>query len=286
MNSPISKATLALHRARTFRTAPGMRIATQDEAVDYVNERGFTFFWPVKNVLCPSLWTAAAGDRPVADEHDDPGHVTWGWKDSLVGKKRVFYARVLKHRNTFISLDLLPCFYALSPNYGEIAEDYLIDYEAGKLTAEARNVYEAILQNGPMDTVALRKAARMSSKTSDAPFNKALDDLQVTFRILPVGIAEAGAWKYAFIYDIVARHYPLVVEQAHPISEWDARRSLIRCYLNSLGAARLSEVSKIFGWTGNILERSLRKMIESGELVVDVEVEGEAGPHLALPELL
>jgi hypothetical protein len=282
----ISLANLTQHRSRTFRSAPGLRLTSQDEAVEFVNERGFTFFWPVKNVLCPSLWTAAAGDRPVADEHDDPGHVTWGWKDGLIGKKRVFYARVLRHRNTFISLNLLPSFYALSPNYGEPAEDYLIDYEAGKLTAEAKSVYEAILQNGPMDTVALRKAARLSSRTSDGPFNKALDDLQISFRILPVGIAEAGAWKYAFIYDIVARHFPDVIEQAHPLSEWDARRILIGSYLNSVGAARLAEVARLFGWPAAILERALRKLIETGDLTAEVEVEGETGPHIALPALL
>jgi hypothetical protein len=282
----ITTANLARHRSQTFRSAPGLRLSTQEDAVHFIDERGFTFFWPVKNVLCPNLWTAAAGDRPVADEHDDPGHVTWGWKDGLLGKRQVFYARVLKHRNTFISLNLLPSFYALSPNYGEPAEDYLIDYEAGKLTAEAKNVYETILQNGPMDTVALRKAARLSSKTSDGPFNKALDDLQFSFRILPVGIAEAGAWKYAFIYDIVARHYPDVIERAHPISEWDARRSLITSYLNSVGAARPADVGRLFGWPATILERALRKLIETGDLLNEVEVEGEANLHLALPSLL
>jgi hypothetical protein len=282
----ITKATLAQYRSRTFRTAPGLRLTSPDEAVDFVNERGFTFFWPVKNILAPSLWNAAAGDRPVPDEHDDPGHVTWGWKDGLLGKKRVFYARVLRHRNTFISLRMLPYFYALSPNYGEPAEDYLIDYEAGKLTAEAKNVYESILQNGPLDTVALRKTARMSSKTSDGPFNKALDVLQFTFRILPVGVAEAGAWKYAFLYDVVARHYPEIIEQAHPISEWDARRALVHAYLVSVGAARPAQISQLFGWNAAILERTLRKPLESGEILNEVELEGESGFHLALPSLV
>ena len=282
----ISKASLALHRARAFRTAPGLRVTTLDEAVDFVNERGFTFFWPVKNAIAPSLWAAVAGDRPVPDEHDDPGHVTWGWKDSLLGKKRLFYARILKHRNTFISLNLLPNFYALSPNYGEPAEDYLIDYEAGKLTAEAKNLYEAVLQNGPIDTVALRKAARMTSRNSDALFNKALDGLQLTFRLLPIGIAQAGAWKYAFIYDIVARHYPDIVELAHPISEWDARRALIRAYLLSVGAARPVEVARMFGWPANVLERALRKLFETGDILGEVEIEGETGSYLAFPALV
>ena len=73
------------YRAQTFRTAAGRRIATKEEAIAFVNERGYVYFWPIKEVTLPSLWAAVAGDRPVPDEHDDPGHVTWGWKDELLG---------------------------------------------------------------------------------------------------------------------------------------------------------------------------------------------------------
>jgi len=58
----------------------------KEEAIRYVNERGFIYFWPINGILLPSLWEAVSGDRPVPNEHDDPGHVTWGWKDSLLGK--------------------------------------------------------------------------------------------------------------------------------------------------------------------------------------------------------
>ena len=282
----VSLARLNAYRNRTFRLEPGTRLISLDEAVNYIHERGFIFFWPYKGFLFPSLWTAAAGDRPVADEHDDPGHVTWGWKDSLLGKRLVYYARVLRKRNTFLSLDLLPYFYALSPNYGSPEEDYLIDYEAGKLTAEARAVYEALLDQGPLDTVALRKAARLTSKSSDTPFNRALEELQVTFRILPVGVAEAGAWNYAFIYDLVPRHFPDVIERAHPISEWEARRVLVLYALRSLGAARAVHLQRLFGWPTGLLEKAVDKLAQNGELACNVAVEGSSDPHLALPELI
>jgi hypothetical protein len=277
----ISPAFLAAYRAQTFNSLRGGRVTNLDQAVEYINERGFILFWPNKNCLCPSLWTAVAGDRPVPDEHDDPGHVTWGWKDSLLDKKRAFYARIIKQRNTFISLGLLPSFYALSPNYGSPEEDYLIDYESGRLTAEARCLYEAILTNGPLDTIALRKAAHMTSKTSDGPYNKALTFLQLTFRILPVGIAEAGAWKYAFIYDLVPRHFPWIIETAHPISEWDARRDILQSYLKSVGAARVADIARLLGWTPSQVDRAARKLVEA-EVLYIAEVEGSPNEHLAI----
>jgi hypothetical protein len=282
----ITQQALALYRARSFYTAPGMRIASLDQAIDYIHQRGFILFWPYKGFEFPSLWAAVAGDRPVADAHDDPGHVTWGWKDSLLGKRRVFYARILKHHNTFISLEMLPYFYALSPNYGSPEEDYLIDYESGKMTAEARSVYEALLQEGQLDTIALRKAAHMTSRASDTAFNRALNELQFTFRILPIGVAEAGAWNYAFIYDLVPRHFTDIVEQAHPINEWEARRTLLLKALQTLGAARQADLQRIFGWTAPLTEKAVLKLAEAGKLVGDVEVESVKGSCLALPELL
>ncbi len=281
----ISQSSLNQYRAQTFRLVPGTHLTSLDEAVEYIDQRGFVFFWPYKGIEFPSLWSAVAGDRPVADAHDDPGHVTWGWKDSLLGQKRVYYARVIKKRNTFLSLHALPFFYALSPNYGSPEEDYMIDYEAGRLTAEARSVYEALLDNGPLDTIALRKASHLTSRGSDALFNRALETLQISFRILPTGVSQAGAWNYAFIYDLVTRHYPDVISQAHPISEWEARRELVMLAMDTLGGARVADLQRLFGWPAALLEKALQKLAEAGRLVEQVEIEGKAGACVAKPSL-
>ena len=127
-----------------------------------MDQRGFVFFWPIKGVELPSLWTAVAGDRPVADAHDDPGHVTWRWKDDALPRRIWYYAKVLRRKATLISLQAAPFFYALSQNFGSISEDHLLAYEEGRLTLAARNIYDALLSAGPLDSIALRKAARMS----------------------------------------------------------------------------------------------------------------------------
>jgi hypothetical protein len=273
------------YRGRTFRTMPGQRLRTQEEAVSFVNQRGFVFFWPIKEITLPSLWVAVAGDRPVADAHDDPGHVTWGWKDALLGKCEWYYAKVLRKRATMISMELAPYFYALSENYGSPDEDYLTLYEQGRLTLEAKQVYEALLDGGPLDTVSLRKAARMSSRESDARFNKALVDLQVDFKILPIGVRDAGAWHYAFAYDVVPRYYPEIPEKAHSISERGARMELLRHYFNSVGAAQLGDVIKLFGWRPVNADRAVDRLVEAGLLQRGLEVEGRKGEWIALKEL-
>lgn len=274
----ISLEKVKTYRAQTFRHQPGKRIRTIEEAVDFVNERGFITFWPIKDILLPSLWVAVAGDRPVADAHDDPGHITWGWKDSLLGSRQWYYAKVLRKKSTMISMEAAPFFYALSENYGSPENDYLTLYEQGRMTREAKAVYEAILDHGPLDTLALRREARLSSRENDSRFDRSLTTLQADFKILPVGIARSGGWRYAFIYDIVARHHPHLPEQARFIDERAARASLLERYFLSVGAAQVRDVKLLFQWSAAYTEEAINDLVASqvlqrGQLVKDQNFE-------------
>lgn len=283
----LSLDRLTEYRALTFRSTNALRLHSPAQAVDFVNARGFVFFWPIKGILLPSLWVAAAGDRPVPNEHDDPGHITWGWKDDMLGKRVWYYSRLLRRRNTMVSLKVIPYFYALSPNYGDPEADYLIEYDEGRMPLETKLVYEALLKEGAMDTLALRKAARLTGPGSETGFNRALEQLQVDLRILPVGVSQAGAWHYSFIYDLVNRHWPSLIEEAGAISEHEARRTLVELYLRSVGAATLAEITKIFNlWRAEDFTRAVDKLVASGTLAAGIEILGQRQPVVALPELL
>jgi hypothetical protein len=281
----LSTERVQAYRAGTYRLGPGQSVKTLEEALAFVNERGYVYFWPVKGVELPSLWTAVAGDRPVADAHDDPGHMTWGWKDQTLGERRWYYAKVLRRRATFISLAVTPHFYALSENYGSPEEDYLLQYEEGRMTWEAKTVYETLLAEGPLDTVSLRQMARMTSPASNSPFTRALDWLQADFKMLPVGIAQAGAWKYAFIYDLVHRHYPNLSDEAHAIRQADARRRLAELYLLSVGAAQVRDLIRLFGWTPADTAQALDSLEREGVVRRGLTMADQPGDWVALMEL-
>lgn len=283
--SVLSPEQIQKYRAKTFRTTPGERVKSREEAVEFVRQRGFVFFWPIQGVIMPSLWVAVAGDRPVADQHDDPGHVTWGWKDSLLGSRAWYYAKVLRKKATMISMEVAPYFYALSENYGSPEEDYLTLYEQGRMTVEAKAVYEAVLEKGPLDTIALRKAARLSSPGSEARFNKALADLQADFKLVPIGVAEVGAWNYAFIYEVVARHYPELPPLAQGIRESQARQKLAHLYLRSVGTAQISDLVKLFAWPPEVAMKTVERLAEAGAIRLGVRIEGKAGDWIAVEEI-
>jgi hypothetical protein len=272
------------YRARTFRLPPFPRVASPKAALEYINSRGFIYFWPIKGIDLPNLWTAVAGNRVVADKHDDPGHVTWRWKDNALGKKTWYYAKILRGKATMISLDIAPYFYALSENYGSPEEDYLLAYEEGRLTQAAKQVYEALLKEGALNTIDLRRAAKLTN-AKESEFNKALEVLQSDFKILPIGVSDAGAWKYSFIYEIVTRHYPEIQEKARFIGEGEARTKLTELHFNSVGAAQERDVNKLFGWQKELTSRTISGLVEKRKLI-ETEHPQQKGEWFALPQLI
>jgi len=274
------------YRAQTFRTQNGQRITTKEQAIKFVNDRGFIYFWPIKGVVLPSLWVAVAGDRPVANAHDDPGHITWRWKDSLLGKKAWYYAKILRKKATMISFEIVPYFYALSKNYGSLEDDYLTLYEQGRLTQEAKSVYETLLEKGPLDTIELRRETHLTSRTSDSRFDRAMAELQSDFKILPVGVTQSGGWRYAFAYDIVQRHYPDMSQKAQNISESEARQKLSELYFCSVGAARSKDLVRLFRWSRIHVEQSVEELTKQGLIKRYFEAENQPDEWFVLTELL
>ncbi|MGB2911325.1 MAG: hypothetical protein WBB55_12155 [Anaerolineales bacterium] len=274
------------YRAQTFRTTYMQRITSKEQAIKFVNDRGFVYFWRIKGVVLPSLWVAVAGDHPVANAHDDPGHLTWRWKDSLLGKNAWYYARILRKKATMISFEVVPYFYALSNNFGSFEDDYLTLYEQGRLTQEAKSVYETLLEKGPLDTIELRRETHLTSRTSDSRFDRAMVELQSDFKILPVGVTQSGGWRYAFAYDIVQRYYPDIPQKAQNISEIEARQKLSELYFCSVGAARLKDLVRLFRWSRIHVEHSVEELIKQGFIRSGFEAENQPDEWFVLSELL
>ncbi|MCP4164458.1 MAG: hypothetical protein GY759_01025 [Chloroflexi bacterium] len=276
---------LAGYRQDTFCLAPELSVKTPADAVDFVNTRGYIHFWPISGVTLPNLWAAVAGARSVANDHDDPGHITWGWKDQALDQRWWYYAKVVRGKATMISLDTAPYFYALSENYGDPEEDYLDQYLDGKLSHEAKIIYDALLE-GPLDTVTLRRKIRMTGKASNSPFERALTYLQRDFKILPVGVARTGAWRYSFKYECVHRWYPQLPAKARSISRNEARIHLASLFFRSVGAATSADAGKILQWPRNDMSSVLQTLVERKMLVDDVTVADAKGVWLVLPELV
>jgi len=267
----IDETILKKYRNKTHRLLPGIQVKSPEGALQFVNERGFIFFWPVKGFDLPSLWTAVSGNRPVPNDHDDPGHITWGWKDSMLDKKRWYYGKLLGRRATLVSLELIPYFYALSERVGDL-DDYMLLYDEGRLTFEQKSIADALLKHGALNTIELRQKAQLSATSAKSRFERALAALQNGLWVLPVGVAEAGAWRYSYLYELFDRWYPEIISRARSITRQEAYRKLISVYLDSVGVSTVKEIGRLFRWEKKIVLRALEDLAAKASVsLVDEE---------------
>jgi hypothetical protein len=102
---------------------------------------------------------------------------------------------------------------------------------------------------------------------------------------LPVGISQAGAWKYAFIYELTHRHFPTLIDQASHIFESDAYQRLTIKYYESVGAAPLVQLMRLFGWKGEQPAKAIKSLQASGRLATAF-LPGQEELWIGLPQLL
>jgi hypothetical protein len=257
-------------RNERYRRRMDLRITEIEQGEKLIDELGFAFFWPIKGIEAPSLFDAIAGRvRALSSEHDDPDISTsWGWKDQSLGGTRWYYSKLLRRRATLIAPRLWAAFYALTPNYGDL-EDYLELVQDGTMTHEARLIYEALLEHGSLNTVELRRKVGMTANSSKTRFERGLTELQVWMKILPVGVAEAGAWNYSFAYDLTLRHYPELPIQAKEISTAQAWEALVGQYVENAIAVTQKQIGQLFHVfepTPREIERALKTLEGQGRV--------------------
>jgi len=266
-----------------YHRTPELRVYTEEEALQFVNEVGFCFLFGAKGIEMPTLWAAICGaQRPMPRNHSDPDlGRTWRWKDSLPTRGAIYYGKLLRAKPTLVSLDLLPHFYALSPNYGDV-EDYLLQYEEGKLSVEAKNIYEVLMREGAMATGRLRRLAGLRGGGDNARrFDRAITELQVELKIVKVGISDANRWGYSYVYDLFLRRFPRVAEVAGEIDSDEAMATLVRRYLHNVIVQPERLVQRIFRWDDWEWGRLLMGLSEQGLVRQGVPVEGLREPCLA-----
>ena len=268
---------VAAERDRRYRRRPDLRLKTIEDAERFIDDVGFAFLWPIKGIEAPSLFEAVAGrTRKVPKAHDDPDlSKSWHWKDQSLGGTRWYYARLLRRRATLIAPRLQATFYALTHNFGDLY-DYLEQVQDGVMAHEARLIYEALLEHGPLNTVELRRRVSMTSSESKSRFERGLVALQVDMKVLPVGVARAGAWDYSFVYDIPMRHYPDLPEQARAIGTRQAWQTLVGQYVSNTIAVATKQIGQLFHVfepTRRELTAALDSLVDSGE-IVPAQIEG------------
>ena len=126
----------------------------------------------------------------------------------------------------------------------------------------------------------------MTSRESNTRFERALTELQVNWLIAPVGVAEAGAWRYAFIYESVTNVWPKLAAQAERITRREARAKILDLYLASVGAVTAAQAHKLLHWPKADLQAAFAALVDTGEAREVDAIGATAGPWWVSAALL
>src|SRR5260221_319558 len=267
---------VAAHRSKVLK-AHRVRNATQ--LVALIDAVGFAF-----------AFTLRTGDAPIPAclDHlstNDMGRKwgwMWGWKDELAEEKKLYYGVLLARKPTFVSLKLLPTFYATFGRAGE-ADDHMDDVRAGRLSDVARRVTEYLAQNGETQTKRMRAELGITSKEGRATYGKAIDDVQRLMYVSRVRAVGEGREAYNYTYDLFARRYPEAVKAAERVSSADATVALLARTLELAGAVTEKQLVRLFDGDDTVAQRAIaraesqRKVVRrDGSLVLPALYDGAA----------
>jgi hypothetical protein len=243
----LSPAALARHRRTVMRPH---RVRTARAALRFVDALGFCYAFTSGPGGLPGLFDVLA-----TGSVDRMWRWAWQWKDDLATARRLHYGKVIRRKPSYISLTMLPAFYALSGNVGEL-DDHLQAYSEGRLSALAKTLYEVILADGPVSTWTLRRRF-VPRGESGSRFHRALDDLQGHFLVAKVG--EEDEWRNGFIWDAFHRWMPGVVKAAGKLSSEEAAAAVLDRYVRIVGAVEPAAIEAVFGWSPRLVEAAGRR---------------------------
>lgn len=225
-----------IYRDRFWHREDELRIEEPLAAERFIDAVGFCSAMTDARRPGPSLYIAICGRRdahmPRNVQKDPESRLTWNIKDELVRRGRVYYGKLRGNRSIFITRRLVPHFNAV---FGLKRKQ-----EATGLSQPARDVLKALRKEWEMATADLRVASGVIVRST---FNKAIDELQKTFKIIPGEVVYVP--KFTYIWSLAEGRFH--EELATMIDREDALKEIARAYLIGAGMTVRGELARVTG---------------------------------------
>lgn len=224
------------YRDWTWRRLPERRIEDAVHAEQMVEDLGVCSTLTDARRPGPSLYIAVCGRRdafmPRNVQKDPESSLAWSIKDEVMRRGRVYYAKLVKGKSTFVARRLIPHFNAL---WGVPRRK-----ESEVLSPEARAVLKVLRREWEMGTRDLRAE---SGVTDRARFTRAIDDLQRAMKVVPAEVLYEPVFTY--IWSLAEGRF--AKELSVRVKRSEALREVARAYLTGAGMTLLGELTRVTG---------------------------------------
>ncbi|HLG15527.1 MAG TPA: hypothetical protein VJH03_13650 [Blastocatellia bacterium] len=222
-------------RDRMWQRTPDLRVETAVAAERLVERVGFCWTLTDARRPGPSLYVAVCGRRdafmPRNVQKDPESSLAWYIKDEVMERGRVYYAKLVRGRSTFIARRLVPHFNAL----GGVPRRR----ESEVLSRDARAVLRVLRREWEMGTADLRQE---SGVTDRGRFTRAIDELQRAMKVIP---AQVFYEPFTYIWTLADARFS--EEMAMKVKRDVALREVARAYLVGAGMVTRGELSRVTG---------------------------------------
>lgn len=237
------------------------RVESAVDAERFIEEVGFAAGFTDSRRPGPSLYVAVCGRRdavlPRNVQKDPETSLTWELKDEVMGRGKIYYAKLARGKPMFLAPRMIPFFHAI---WGLRRTD-----EKRRLTKHARAVLKVLRKEWEMGTSDLRNESGVEDR---AIFTRALDELQAAMIVIPT--AAAYAPKFTYIWSLGIDRFPN--ELSTRVSKGAAVREIARCFLAGAGMTIPGELARVTGLSrpeaglGNLalVAEGYAKMLERG----------------------
>jgi hypothetical protein len=236
-------------------------------ALAFVNHVGFcsTFFRFPEGVAC--LWEAVVGRAkprwPRRSHHDDGVGLTWQLKDDLPAARRVYYGKLLRGRPVLVALDLFPAFYALVRGR-QRARDYLVEYEAGRMSLTAKRLMDALLREHPQYTRELRANTFLLEPARTREFERAMAELQQGLWL--VKSEERYEPSFSYRWELVESWLPDLVAEGRRLSRAAALDRLVARYTAGAVFTTPGRLRRVLGVPAAEVDAAVARLTRAGTL--------------------
>ena len=257
---------LETHRAKLERTH---RVRDAKQLVAMVDALGFCFAFTGES----SYPVPAAFDHLETRSEHKKWDWMWPWKDELPEAKKLYYGKLLVKKPTFVSMKMLPIFYATFGRAGE-TDDHIDDVRAGRLSDLARRVVEYLAHRGETQKKRMRADLGIESKEGRGDLERAIEDLQRLMYVARVKAVGERSDDYNYTYDLFVRRYPETVKAAERHTSADASAAVLLRLLALSGGVSAKQIGRLFDWDEERTARAIelverrRGLVRAGSLVV------------------
>jgi hypothetical protein len=224
-------------------------VRTRADALRFIDATGFCVLFPLTRIPLPSLYYACARrDIQLGPGWDKHCQMIWDWKDELPHRRRAYYSKCLRGRGMFVSLKLLPHFLAMRRSAVSPC-DHERFYSDGRISPDARAIWQALEEHGPLATLELRHACKMETTSGNVRFKRAMLELQCHMVIVYFGSEqETAAWPSSR-FELTCRAFPEQAVASRSIRFDAARAAIARAYLNWHPDTPPAVLARLFSWS-------------------------------------